>query len=295
MKVSVIVPTYRRADFLMTVLNSLAAQTFKDFEIILVDDNDDSEWNEKVQAVAEQFKKNNPDIVVEHIENHPNKGSAGARNAGIAVAKGEYVTFLDDDDVYLPEKIQHQLEAMEQEQADYSITDLLLYNDDEKLIDNRTRTYISDTDKKSLVNYHLMYHMTGTDTMMFRKDYIDRIGGFPPIDVGDEFYLMCNAIEAEGKFLYVPGCYVKAYVHNGEDGLSSGQSKIQGEIGIHQYKKGYFTGLNKKTIRFINTRHRAVLAFAYLRMKKYVRFLLQGVLAVLISPRDAIQIIRDRK
>lgn len=44
------------------------------------------------------------------------------------------------------------------------------------------------------MKYHLLYHMTGTDTLMFKGEYLRRIGGFPTIDVGDEFYLMEQAI-----------------------------------------------------------------------------------------------------
>ena len=95
MKVSIIVPTYRRDVALENALNSLATQIFKDFEIILVDDNDTPEWNDKVRNVIAEFSKANPEISIKHIENHPNLGSAKARNAGIDAAKGEYVTFLD--------------------------------------------------------------------------------------------------------------------------------------------------------------------------------------------------------
>ncbi len=105
---------------------------------------------------------------------------------------------------------------MESRALDYSITDLYLYDDNNVIISKRIRNYITDYSKEALRNYHLKYHMTGTDTFMFSKLYLEKIGRFTAIDVGDEFYLMMNAIEGGGKFGYLQGCYVKAYVHYGE-------------------------------------------------------------------------------
>lgn len=294
MKVSIVVPTYKRDSSLKKALESLSRQTFKDFEVVLVDDNDNPEWNSKVQALVDEFSNDNQNVSINYIENHPNLGSANARNAGINAAQGEYVTFLDDDDIYLPEKISHQLEKMEQEDADFSFTDLYLYNENDKLTDKRVRSYIEKTDSDSLLEYHLMYHMTGTDTMMFRTEYLQKIGGFPPIDVGDEFYLMTSAITGGGKFSYVPGCFVKAYVHTGEGGLSSGQSKIDGENTLYDYKKKFFNQLEKKKIRYIKMRHHAVLAFAYLRIKKYGKFVSEGIKSFVNSPAGCLKMLKER-
>lgn len=76
---SVVIPTYRRPGLLQAALASVAAQTFTDYEVIVVDDDSD--------------------------HGHA-KGGAGARNAGIAQAQGEWVAFLDDDDRWMPEKLE---------------------------------------------------------------------------------------------------------------------------------------------------------------------------------------------
>ena len=268
--VSVVVATYRRDNDLKRALESLAKQSYSNIEIVLVDDNADSEWNSKVSLIVEDFKKNYPQILLNYIVNNPNQGSAKTRNIGIESSNGEYVTFLDDDDLYLQDKIKNQAEFMINGDYDYSITDLDLYNENDKLIDRRKRSYIKDTTSESLFVYHFKFHMTGTDTMMFKKEYLMKIGGFAPIDVGDEFYLMQRAIEGGGKFGYLPCCDIKAYVHTGEDtGVSSGQGKIDGEKTLFEHKKEYFDKLDRKSQRFIKMRHYAVIAFAYLRMRKY--------------------------
>lgn len=283
-KVSVVIATYKRDEDLIKALNSLATQSYSNIEIILVDDNGNAEWNAKVSATVEQYKKNNPSIELNYIVNTPNQGSARTRNIGIEAATGEYITFLDDDDVYLSDKVKKQVIFMENGGYDYSITDLVLYNEDGKEIDRRIRSYIKDTSVNSLRMYHLKYHMTGTDTMMFKKDYLKQIGGFAPIDVGDEFYLMQRAIEYGGKFGYLPGCEIKAYVHTGEGGLSSGDGKIKGENALYEYKKTFFEHIDAGTKRYIRMRHYAVIAFAEIRRKRVFPFMRNAIKSFCCAP-----------
>ena len=290
--VSVVVATYRREAELKNALESLAKQTYPNMEIVLVDDNGNDEWNSKVSETVEVFRNRYPKIKLECIVNNSNQGSSKTRNIGIHSANGDYITFLDDDDIYLPDKIRKQVEFMETNQCDYSITDLILYNEDDKKINRRIRSYIKETTVESLRLYHLKYHMTGTDTIMFKKEYLIQIGGFAPIDVGDEFYLMQRAIEEGGKFGYLPGCEIKAYVHTGDGGLSSGDGKIKGENALYEYKKTFFNQLEAGDIRYIKMRHYAVIAYAELRHKNYVKFISNALKSFLASPCNFFTILK---
>lgn len=293
--VSVIVATYRRETALKNALHSLSEQTYPNLEIVLVDDNEDDEWNSKVSEIAAEFRNRYPKIMLKHIVNITHQGSAKTRNIGIRSASGYYITFLDDDDIYLPDKIYRQVEFMEADQYDYSITDLKLYNEDDKKIDERIRSYIKEISVESLKMYHLKHHMTGTDTMMFTKDYLTQIGGFVPIDVGDEFYLMQRAIDGNGKFGYLPGCEIKAYVHTGDDGgLSCGDGKIEGEKALYEHKKKYFNQLKSSDIRYIKMRHFAVIAYAELRRRKYGKFISNAVKAFIASPLGCFKLLIKR-
>ena len=292
--VSVVVATYRRGVELRRALESLMQQTYSNFEIVLVDDNGQQEWSESVKRIVDNFRQEYPHIRLCHIVNHPNQGSARTRNVGIEASEGTYICFLDDDDIYLPNRIYNQLVPMQQADADYSVTNLALYSENEKLIEIRNRDYIKDTSPKQLLKYHLMYHITGTDTMMFRRNYLMKIGCFSPIDVGDEFYLMQKAIEGGGKFLYVPTCDVKAYVHMGDSGLSSGRRKIIGEKQLFVHKQQYFDRMDKNVVRYIKARHYAVLAFAYLRNGSYMKFLTACVQSFCSSPLSCMKLVFRR-
>ena len=290
--VSVIIATYRREVELKRALESLLQQTYKAIEIIVVDDNAEAEWNKKVKGIIDEICTHQPII---YIQNEVNKGSAETRNIGIRRATGNYITFLDDDDVYLPRKIQNQVEHMLENSSDYCITDLELYDENERLVEKRTRNYIKEKNAEALFRYHLMYHITGTDTLMFKRDYLLSIGGFPPINVGDEFYLMQKAIEADGKFSYLPICDVKAYVHMETDGLSSGESKINGENNLYEYKKRYFNRLKFSHRRYITMRHYAVLAFAEMRRKNNKNLLKYAIMSFLSNPIGCVKLFIEKK
>ena len=291
--VSVIVATYRREAALRNAINSLIQQSYQNIEIVVVDDNAHEEWNKKVSDILSEFSIQNN---ITYIVNETNQGSAKSRNTGIFAAKVQYITFLDDDDVYLQEKVEAQLEDMIRTNADYGITDLALYSMNDKLIEKRVRSYIQSSDLRMLMRYHLMHHMTGTDTFMFKADYLKKIGGFPLIDIGDEFYLMKEAILASGKFVYSNQCYLKAYVHVGENGgLSSGQAKIDGENRLHEEKRKYYNYLSKKDVRYVEMRHYAVITFAELRRKNYVSAVKNGVISFYKSPVGLFNLIKGMK
>ena len=95
-KISVIIPTYQHADFLGDAIDSVLAQTYKDYELIIVDDGSTDGTREIVAAYGNQIKYIYQD----------NRGLSAARNTGILASKGEYIGLLDADDVWLPNKLE---------------------------------------------------------------------------------------------------------------------------------------------------------------------------------------------
>ena len=281
--VSVVMATYRREKELKLALKSLQKQSYTLIEVVLVDDNDDMEWNNKVQEITDYFNYHSS-LKILLLKNHPSMGAARSRNKGIEASSGKYITFLDDDDIYLPDKIRYQYNRMKKTNADYCISNLSLYSEKGRLIEVRNRPYLLTSEADNLFLCHLKYHMTGTDSMMFKRDYLIEIGMFEPIDLGDEYYLMMKAIRRNGKFTYLNRNDIKAVVHVKKSGLSSGQKKIQGENALFNYKKKFFHFIEKREKRFIIMRHHAVLAFAYLRMNKIFLFIIESVKAFLKAP-----------
>lgn len=285
--VSVIISTYRRDESLVKAVASCVNQTYKNIEILIADDNADSRMNRRVREIADRFS-------VTHIQNETNLGSAENRNNAVRLSKGEYIAFLDDDDVYFETKIEKQLRHMLSEQADVCIENLRLVNEKGEFVENRTRGYLSDFSREALWVCHLKYHMSGTDSLMFKREYFDKIGGFPPINLGDEFYLMARAIEGGGKITYHNETGSEAVVHSDEGGLSSGNNKLICERELHKFKRSHMHLLNRRDRRYIRMRHHAVNAFAYLRMKKYARFAACAFLSFGSAPVQCLSFLKEK-
>jgi glycosyltransferase involved in cell wall biosynthesis len=103
--VSVIMPTRNRADLLVRSIDSVLAQTCRDFELIVVDDASTDHTPARLAAIDD------PRLRV--LRRERNQGAAAARNAAIAVARGEFLAFQDDDDYWLAQKLERQLQALQ--------------------------------------------------------------------------------------------------------------------------------------------------------------------------------------
>ncbi|ARN82075.1 glycosyltransferase family 2 protein [Methylocystis bryophila] len=123
-KVSVIIPLYQSERYICETLRSVQAQTFTDFEIVVVDDGS----SDRGPALAKDFDE--PRLRVVHQEN---RGLAGARNGGIAHAKGQYLAFLDADDHWTPSKLERHVEQLDSDaEIGVSFSASALMDDDAK-------------------------------------------------------------------------------------------------------------------------------------------------------------------
>ncbi len=110
-RVSVVIPTYNRADVLPRAIDSVLAQTFEAFELLVVDDGS----TDRTGAVVASLD----DSRVRYIGHETNRGANVARNTGIECARGEYVAFLDSDDAWHPTKLEKQLGRLENRPSDW--------------------------------------------------------------------------------------------------------------------------------------------------------------------------------
>lgn len=101
-KISVIIPTYNRETFVTKAIDSILHQTFKDYEIIVIDDGS----TDNTHKVLEPYRAD-----IQYVRQE-NSGVSAARNKGIRLAKGEWVAFLDSDDEWLPEYLSYQMQGV---------------------------------------------------------------------------------------------------------------------------------------------------------------------------------------
>ncbi len=279
--VSVIVPTHHRPHFLSRTIDSLLGQTYPHIEIVVVDDNEPgSQARERTEHVMAKYADYRNILYVQNP--HP-LGGGPARNAGIQACHGEYVTFLDDDDIYLPEKVDTQLSYMLENDLDMSFTDVFLYGADEKLKEYRRHTYVQDCSNPELMRQHVIHSICPTSSYMVKRSLLLQTDGFRDVSMGQDFMLMYDLIESDAKIGYLPVSYIIQYLH-GEGRISVGQNKINGENNLFAFKKTKFDILNREERRYVRFRHYAVLCVAYLRSKKPLHALRYATAAFFCSP-----------
>ncbi len=170
-KLSIIIPTYKRNEYLPRALDSVLSQK-GDYEVIVVDDNDsDSEYRKNNIKLMEKYKN------VIYLMHQKNKNGAAARNTGIASAKGEYITFLDDDDEFVPSRIEKIIDYINKFNPDF-ICSGYVYKYNNKILKKK----IPDIDinrKKCELELLKAKSFFGTGSnIICRKDLIQKINGF---------------------------------------------------------------------------------------------------------------------
>ncbi len=108
--ISVIIPTYNRSEELLKSIESVLKQTYKDIEIIVVDDGSTDLTEKNVKEIE--------DNRIVYVKHKHNKGGCAARNTGIIKARGEYIAFQDSDDIWHETKLEKQLNALQRNNAD---------------------------------------------------------------------------------------------------------------------------------------------------------------------------------
>jgi len=174
-KVSVIIATYNRAYFVSCAIDSVLSQTFKDFELIMVDDG-------SIDNTSEVLKKYSSSIYYIYQEN---KGRAEARNTGIKVARGNYIAFLDDDDIWLPEKLEKQVIFLDSHPdigLVHTVTDVI--DEGGRLLQKETRERFRFYKKAMKIGYTYegMSRMCimFLSAVMLKKECLGKVGPFDP-------------------------------------------------------------------------------------------------------------------
>ena len=209
--ITVITPTYKRHQYLKNAIDSVLAQTYTEFEQIVVDDNPaDSEE----RRLTEEVMKTITDPRVKYVQNEKNLGGAGSRNVAIEMAKGEYIAFLDDDDMYLPDRLEVQYKQMIENGWDVSVMDGATFKyETGEPVSERHQHLWDGMSNEELIRSHLMYHISGTNSFVFRTDFIRKIGGFDIVPSCQEYILMQKALDAKPRFGYLPVTLIKNFQH----------------------------------------------------------------------------------
>lgn len=126
--VSVVIPSYNAASYIAATLESVLAQTYGSFEILVVDDRSKDDTGGVVEAIATR----DPRVRLIRLERNFG-GPAGPRNVGVGQAVGEWVAFLDADDIWHPDKLRLQLDVLDRSGAAFCSSEMVNFSDEREL------------------------------------------------------------------------------------------------------------------------------------------------------------------
>lgn len=159
--VSVITPVYNAARFIKGTVESVVNQTYKDIEIVLVDDCS----KDNSAEIINELQKKYTNIV--YYKQVTNQGAAVARNKAINLAKGRYIAFLDSDDLWLPEKIERQLALMKEKNCPFCYAAIDFIDEEGNVIKGKRNL-------KETCDYNYLLHNTiiATSTVVVDRNVI---------------------------------------------------------------------------------------------------------------------------
>jgi glycosyltransferase involved in cell wall biosynthesis len=204
-KVSVVIPTYNCAAFLPIAIESVLAQTYRDFEIIVVDDGSTDATSEVIAPYLDRVQ-----FIMQE-----NKGVAAARNTGIRASRGEFIAWLDADDTWLPDKLTLQLPRFADPEVLIAYSDLSVRYSDGRVLSS----YLAGRPlacEGYIVDNFVRSRFLMPSAMVLRRDSMERHGLF------DEEMLACEDVELfariclHGKVAWIRKPLVVRYegVHN---------------------------------------------------------------------------------
>ena len=191
-KVSVIVPTYQSPSNLRTTISSVLEQDYKDFEIIIVNDNGEgSEYNGETDAVVDSLERLDPFGRINYVKHSKNRNGAAARKTGIMRARGEYISFLDDD-MYLPRRLLDCVSALKGTNNRYGAAycGFLGWNSPQ----NDVSRYKQGNLTKDLLLLDYVKHYLHGNTVTYKNDAVFALNGF------DESYRRHQDLEFNLRF-----------------------------------------------------------------------------------------------
>ena len=210
--ISVIITCYNGEKFIRDAIESVFCQSYENWELIIIDDGS----TDKSKDIARKYTGGKK---VKLIENKCNKGIPKTKNRGLSAAKGEYIAFLDQDDFWIKNKLELQLDRFMLEKEDVGIvcTGMFFVDRNRKVIN--IFTGFDDSDPRELLKSLFLKTINSSSIMMIRKDVIHRVGAFNTDLVGwdDYEFLMRAATRFRVKYIKEPLVIKRGHSRNVQD------------------------------------------------------------------------------
>lgn len=227
--VSVIIPSYNRADIILPSVQSVLDQTYRDIEVLVVDDCSTDNTEEVIRSIKDER--------VKYFCMERNSGACAARNRGIEEAKGEYIAFQDSDDIWRPDKLTKQISVLETTDADFvgcrmkrfvlGSTDRFTYYPGKKAITEKDMTFDSVLYKNCI----------STQALVGKRECFENVKFDVNIKRFQDWDITISLLIAGYKMGFVDDIEVDSYIK--EDSITNSNERTeQGRIDFYnKYKK----------------------------------------------------------
>lgn len=251
---TVVIPTHNRSNLLKRAIASVLNQTFKDFELIVIDDHSTDDTASALKSFA--------DFRFRYLTNHRTKGACGARNTGIFSAKGKWIAFLDDDDVWLPDKLELQYELAQNVDETVGIicTDYAIFEEKHKkpkIYKNRPSGWV----KNKLLYGGIIGCLSST---CVRTDILKSVKGFDESFPSKQDQDLWLRIAEFATFAHVPKTLVYMYQEKRSRIGQNPKSKLEGNI---MFREKYSTLINRN-LRLQHRHESNIFTYAFILKKK---------------------------
>lgn len=201
--VSIITPNYNCACFIAQTINSVLSQTYKNWEMLIVDDcSTDGSYEIALEYAAK-------DVRIKVFRNERNSGAAISRNKAIKESKGEYLAFLDSDDLWAPEKLERQLKFMQENNCDFSFTEYEHIDENGKSLHKKAKVI-----KKIGYKNYFLHCWTGCLTVVYKQDVNCKIYG-PNVKNNNDYALFLEVLKSGAKAMGLKECLAFYRIHTG--------------------------------------------------------------------------------
>ncbi len=284
--VSVVITTYGRdRTFVLQAIESVQKQTYKNIELIVIDDNG---IDTKIQRENKEFLSTIENL--HYVPNLKNSGAQFSRNRGILESKGEYIAFLDDDDIWMPEKIEKQVTFLKKHNLDMVFCNGFRFYDNDL---NKTKLYQVCFISDKLISYDMELRgdrIGSTSHPLLRKDCFAKTGMFDldmPARQDYEMWLrICKFYKVQG--INNPLFYYR--YHEGERITKSYQKELLSyQLLWKKYKKDY----KKDSVARANIFF--TLSITYLKMHQVFKAFFWGLKAFVSNSGTVIEVLNNHR
>ena len=204
-KVSVVIATYNRSRFLCQTIESALSQTYKDYEIIIVDDGSTDDTKEALKFFDGKIR----------YFYQENQGISAAKNRGVNESVGEFIAFVDDDDIWLPEKLDEQMQFIERHpQLAFVCSEVITIDEHGNFLAH----WRKPKDQKISDNFENLYdgNFIHVPTVLLRKKCFIEIGGFDEKLMTTEDYDLWLRLAKRHPFRYMDKPLAKYRIHKNQ-------------------------------------------------------------------------------